>query len=36
MIIVNTMIKVVFPPSSDSVFSAISDYDKHTDMVSII
>ena len=34
MIIVNTMIKVVFPSSSNSLSSSISDYDKHSDMIS--
>ena len=34
MIIVNTVIKVVFPSSSDSLSSSISDYDEHNDMVS--
>ena len=34
MIIVNTMIKVVFPSSSDPLSSSISNYDEHNDMVS--
>ena len=34
MIIVNTMIKVVFPSSSDSLSSSISDYDENSDMIS--
>ena len=34
MIIVNTMIKVVFPSSSDSLSSSISDYDEKRELVS--
>ena len=34
MIIVNTMIKVVFPSSSDSLSSSISDYDEKSELIS--